>query len=205
MRAWWRAHITASPPCGDIPLRCSSITRKRTNSRPIRMHRRLLLLCSCVLAVTGCHTFKPVSIDEIAPGQTLRARVTGAYSDSLQAMIGLSEREFEGVVVERRTSSILIEIPVQQAFQGMRFQTLAQRVEIPDAALVEVATKELDRTRSYVAAGIAAVVLGAVIVTQLNKDSGGSQRPGPGSPQDAKVSIPLARLPLAAISWLWGR
>ena len=154
--------------------------------------QRSLLTCLCALVASGCYTFQPTGMDEVAPGQSVRARVTGTFADSLQTMIGRGDRVFEGVLVERQGSSSLLEIPVQQALQGMRFQTLSQRVEVPDAAVVEIENKELNRGRTYAGVAVAAVVLGAVIVMQINKDSGGAQRPGRGGPQDAKVSLSLA-------------
>ncbi|MDX1494507.1 MAG: hypothetical protein R3253_10635, partial [Longimicrobiales bacterium] len=79
---------------------------------------------------------------------------------------------------------------VQQELVGMRFRTLNQRVEIPTSAFVEVETKRLDKGRTIALAGVAAAVVGTVVIVQLNKDSGGGTLPGPGGgPVDAIVSL----------------
>lgn len=168
------------------------------------MHR-LLLPVALLVTATGCHTFQPASVGDVAPGQSVRVRVTGAFSDSLAPILQRDDsREFEAVVASREDSSLLLDVPVQQSLQGIRFQTLNQRVEVPTSAFVEVETKRLHKGRTIAAAGIAAAVLGAVVVYQLNKDSGGGTPPGGGGPVESVVSFDLLGLSLGG-GWLFGR
>jgi len=169
------------------------------------MHRLALSLV-VIFAATGCHTFQPTAIDEVAPGQAIRARVTGAYSDTLSAVLQRTDaREVEGRVVERIGTSMLLEVPVSRSLEGMRFQTLNQRIEIPDGAIQVVETKELDRLRTFGAAGIGAAIVIAIVVNQLSGETGGGDIPGPGSPSDGVVSADLFRVPVTALGWLVGR
>lgn len=170
------------------------------------MHRYFLAL-TALIAASGCHTFQPASVDVLAPGQTVRARVTGAFSDTLSTMLTRADaREFEGVVVESTGSSTFLDIPVEQGFEpGMRHQTLSQRVEIPDAAFVEIEIKELSRGRTLAAAGLAGAVIGAIVIHQLNKDTGGDNRPGTGGPQEAVISLGFPAIPLLGAGRLTGR
>ena len=147
--------------------------------------RRSLLTLLCVLATSACHTFRPVIVDDLAPGQIVRARITSAFADSLSPILMRDARDFEGVVVENNDSAILMDIPVEQTLTGLRFETLSQRVDIPDAAFVDLEIKELNRGRTFgVVAGIV-VAAGAFVLSQFNKQSGGASSGGPGGPADA--------------------
>ena len=168
------------------------------------MQRRLLTYL-CVLAASACHTFRPVTVDVLTAGQTIRARVTGAYSDSLSTILLRDARDFEGVVIESSGSTTLMEIPVEQAFQGMRLQTLNQRVEVPNGAFVDLEIKEFSRGRTLALMGIIGAAVGGAVAAQLNKRSGGSSRPGEGGPDDAIVPLPIISLPVGGITWIWGR
>lgn len=169
------------------------------------MHRSVLSLV-VIFAATGCHTFQPSTIDEVGPGQAIRARVTGAYSDTLSTMLQRADaRVVEGTVVERTGTSTLLEVPVNQSLEGIRFRTLSQRIAIPDGAIQVVETKELDRVRTFGAAGIGAALVIAIVVNQLSGESGGGDIPGGGGPVDAVVSTDLLTLPANALGWLFGK
>ena len=159
------------------------------------MHRSLLTIL-CVLATSACHTFRPVVIDELTAGQNIRARITGAFSDSLSPILLRDAREFEGIVVENSGSSLLMEIPVDQRLAGLRFETLSQRVEIPAAEFLDLEIKELDRGRTVLAIGFVVAAVGGFVLAQLNKRSGGGSSSGPGGPQDAIFPVPIG-----GISW----
>lgn len=167
---------------------------------------RFLLLLLAVVATSGCHTFQPVTVGELTPGTSVRARVTGAYADTLEALLQRDDaREIEGTVVSDAGSSVLLEVPVEQTLRGMRLSTLNQRVEIPTSAFVEVETKQLDRTRTFAVAGAAAAVLGTIVVVQLSKESGGSTNPGGGGPVEAVVSTDLVGSLLGGVRFLFGK
>ena len=164
------------------------------------MHRSLLMFL-CVFATSACHTYRPVVVDDLAPGQTVRARITGAFSDSLSAILLRDARDFEGVVVENAGSTILMEIPVEQTLAGMRLETLSQRVQIPDAAFVDVEIKELARGRTLGAVALVVAAVGGFVLAQFSKQSGGGSRGGPGGPQDAILPLPIISVPVAGIPW----
>ena len=170
------------------------------------MHR-ILVSIAAALAAAGCHTFQPASVGDLTPGESVRVRITGAFSDSLQATLpGEPVRELEGVVASDNGSSFYLDVPVQQELRGMRFETLNQRVQLPVSAVVEVETKRLDKGRTIIAAGAAVTVVGAVVALQLSKDGGGGTLPGgPGGPDDAIVSVDLLRATAGALGWLLGR
>ncbi len=166
------------------------------------MHRMLLAI-ALVLFGTGCHTFQPTSAGSVVPGEQIRVRVTGAFSDSLATLLNRDDaRTFEATVVSESSSSLFLDVPIQQDLRGMRFETLNQRVEVPTSAFVEMETKRLDKGRSLLAAGALAAAIGTWVIVELSKESGGGNLPGgPGGPVDAIVSIE----PWTAITRLLGR
>ena len=165
------------------------------------MHRSLPTLL-WVLTTSACHTFRPVVVDELISGQTVRARITGAFSDSLSPILLRDAREFEGVVIENAGSTVLMEIPVEQSLAGLRFETLSQRVEIPDAAFVGLEIKELDRARTFGAVALGVGALAGFVVAQFNKQSGGASGGGPGGPLDAIFPLPIISVPVVGIPWI---
>lgn len=169
------------------------------------MHR-LLLPIVLLAAATGCHTFQPASVGDLTAGQSVRVRVTGAFSDSLTSVLQTEDpRRFEAVVASREDSSFFLDVPVQQSLRGMRFETLHQRVEVPTSAFVELETKQLHKGRTIAAAGVAAAVIGTVVAYQLSKDSGGGTIGGGGGPVESVVSLRIFGLSLGGSGRLLGR
>ena len=168
---------------------------------------RSLLPLLLALALGGCHTYQPIPVRELAPGSDVRVRLSGAYADSLAAVLQRDDaRILEGTVVGAGGSSVLLEVPVEQSLRGMRLQTLNQRVEIPETAFLETESKELDRGRTFLAVGAAAAVASTIVVLQLTKDSGGSSNQGPGGgPVEAVVSTDLLGSLVGGVLHLLGR
>ncbi|MEM7417920.1 MAG: hypothetical protein AAF389_20700 [Gemmatimonadota bacterium] len=153
-----------------------------------------------IVALSGCYTFRPADAGDLSPGETVRVRVAGGYADSLSVLLQRPDgRLLEGSVVERDASAMLLEVQVSSELQGMRFEALNQRVEIPTTEVVEVELKELDKGKTYGVAALAAVAIAGIVVRQLNADGGGAQRPGTGGPQDAVVTSPGFQMP---VGWL---
>ena len=161
-----------------------------------------VLATLCVLATSACYTFRSVGIDELVPGLTVRARVTGAFSDSLSPILLRDARDFEGVVVENAGSSVFMDIAVDQPFTGMRREELNQRVEIPAAAFVDLEVKEFNRGRTIGVVALGVAALAAFVVAQFAKPSGGASGGAPGGPQDAILPLPIISVPVVGIPWI---
>jgi len=157
-----------------------------------------------VACTAGCHTFQPTSLSELTPGEDVRARVTGAFADSLSAILPGDARVVEGTFVEASGPAVLIDVPVMSSYQGMRLQTLNQRVEIPEDAFVDVERKHLSKSRTGLALGAVVAASASIIIAQLSGDTGGGVPPGGGGPVDAVVTTPSVSL-AAVLSWLWSR
>ena len=159
-----------------------------------------------LLASAGCHTFRPAELSEVVPGQDIRMRVTGAFADSLGAILQREDaRVVEGTVASDGPQSLMLDIMVSNELEGMRLETFSQRVEVPDAAFVDVEIKELSKPRTIGALAAVAGVATVVVISQFSGDSGGAQQPGPGRPVESGISIPLSSLPLRVLGGLLGR
>ena len=150
------------------------------------------------------HTFQPTSLAELTPGEDVRARITGAFADSLSAILPGDARVVEGTYVEATGSNVFIDVPVTSSYQGMRLQTLNQRVEIPEDAFTDLERKSLSKSRTGLALGAVVAASAAIIIAQLSGDTGGAALPGGGGPVDAVVVTPSVSL-ISALSWLWSR
>ena len=160
----------------------------------VPLRARGALAAAALLA--GCHSLQPVEVERLSPGNDVRVRVAGSYADSLDTVLFRDARVFEARVVENRGGALLLEIPVQEEFTGMELRSMAQRVELPRDAFLEVELKRLDRGRTLAAAAAAGAVVAAVAVAQLSGESGGDTGPGVPGPQDARLPRFLLRIPV---------
>ena len=149
---------------------------------------RAVLVAAALSSTSACYTFRPTSADELMVGQTVRARVSGVWADSLDAVIQRDARVFEATVVEDRGGALLMEIPIHLQGGPSTSGTLSQRVEIPDQAFVGLELKTLDRGRTGVTAGVVAIAVGALVLKQLSGKSGGEPDFGGPGPTESVLS-----------------
>ena len=171
----------------------------------IRTGALALLLSAGLLPLGGCYTFRPATADQATVGEDIRVRVSGEFSDSVAPLLGMDfVRVLEGEVVTDDSESLMLQVPVSSEFAGMRLETLSQRIQIPDAALVDVEIRELSRPRTFGALAVVAGAAAAIVITQFSGDSGGAQLPGPGRPVEEPVARPWFSIPVNLFSSLFG-
>ncbi len=169
------------------------------------LNAKLAWIIIAVVATAGCHTFTPTRLSDVTPGQEVRVRVSGAWSDTLSAVLLTDDaRVVEGAVIDVSSNAAMLEVPVNTELRGMRMESVAQRIEVPAGEIVDVELKELSKARTFGALGAVGIVLGTLVVSQLNQDSGGQNPPGGGGPEDAIVTFPLLRVPIGLLGGLLG-
>jgi hypothetical protein len=163
-----------------------------------------VLVAVLAAAASGCYTFQPTSAEGIGPGQDVRVRVTGAFADSLGPLLMRDDaRVIEGPIVAGDPTSVLMDVAVSSGLQGIRMETLNQRVEIPRNVMVDVETKELSKGRTYGLIAVAVAAGAAIAIAQLSGDSGGGNPPGGGGPVEAVIDAPSAPSGVSVpIGWL---
>src|SRR5919197_5552238 len=116
--------------------------------------RRLLVLLPFIGA---CYTYAPIDPATIAPGMSVRARVSAGTAQQLQPLLGGSDaRLLSGTLISVTADTFIVEVPsVMEAEIGSSFQTLHQRVSIPRSGLLELESRTLDRFKTTVVVGAA--------------------------------------------------
>lgn len=139
-----------------------------------------------LLACGGCYTYAPIESAAARPGMIVRARISANASERLAPVLGTDSRLLTGTVIEANAESMLVEVPIPaQAGLGSTSQTLHQRVSVARGDLVELEGRKLNRTRTALIVGAAAVVTAGAIKGAL--DSGpGLDRPPTGSGTDSR-------------------
>ena len=186
-------HPTDSSPTESLPA-------KRMMRRRGRLFLDSTWLTASLLLLAGCHTFTSSGIGEVSPGDVVRARVSGSFSDSLMQVLDGSDvgREVEGTVVEGTADAIVIDVAVTKGFQGMRRLDLNQRIRLPASELVSMESRRLDRGRSAIAVGGTVAGLAFVVAREFFGDAGGSQRPGTTGPLERRIRFVTISL---AVGW----
>src|SRR5919202_4732287 len=151
---------------------------------------RILALVLSLLA--GCYTYAPIDPGAVAPGTSIRVRVSGAGADRLEPLLGTSgARVLSGVFVDSRADTMIVQVPsVVAAEVGSSLQPLYQRVSIPRGDVLELETRRLNRGRTAALAGAAAVTITAAVVSAVRSDRGKEQLPGGGGPGESRVPAP---------------
>ncbi|HEV8365282.1 MAG TPA: hypothetical protein VGQ52_17325 [Gemmatimonadaceae bacterium] len=140
-----------------------------------------VLLALAAPLVTGCYAYTAAQPGAVAPGVTVRARITPAAGESVAPVLGTKQQVLTGKLISNARDTLILEVPaVMQAEIGSSLQTLHQRVSIPRSEIVFLEIRELDRTRTYGVVGGAAIVVGVLLYKALKGEPGSERLPGGG-------------------------
>jgi hypothetical protein len=171
------------------PQRCRRINRVR---RLERCRSLALGFALCAMA-SGCYSYIAVPPSGGTVGEQVRVRVSGGQAERLEPVLGMTDREIEGQLLEQSDSSIVLSVPLPlPATGGAALERAHQRIIIPRSDLQEVERRKLDKTRTSLLVGAGVVALATVIAAStgaIELGSGGSR----GSPNESRVP---ARAPL---------
>jgi hypothetical protein len=123
----------------------------------------------------------------------VRARVSATAAEQISPLLGGADaRVLTGKFIESSSGALLVEVPTMvPGRSGASAQSLYQRISIAPGQLVELESRQLDRAKTGLVVGAAAIVLGSGAYAAM-KGGPGLDRPPGGSSTDAKV--PLLRL-----------
>lgn len=152
---------------------------------------RLFTLASAAL-LAGCYGYTPAPVEDIRAGMTIRARVAEEPARELARLAGRSDpvAVVEGEVRGRAPDRVVLWWTVGTRDVGARRESLGQRVELPTEGIRTVEVRELDRTRTGVAAGAAAVGLGVLVAQFFGDDTGRSPDPRAPGPEEIRIPLP---------------
>jgi hypothetical protein len=148
---------------------------------------------SIITLLASCYTYTPVEPAAVRPGMDVRARVSPAASERIAPLLGGSDaRLLSGTLITNSSDTVIVEVPIVARTDASGVvQPLHQRVSIPRVDLRELETRKLDRFRTGVLAGSAAVIVGTIVFKAVQAESGKEKLPGDGG---SEVLIPLFRL-----------
>ena len=118
-------------------------------------------------------------------------RITAGTAEQIEPLLGRSDaRQLAGTVISTGADTLIVEVPTTTRLAGSgTFRTLNQRVSIPRAGLIEVESRSLNRTRTWIITGATAVIVGAVVLRATVENSGSGRGPG-GSPPELIPKMP---------------
>lgn len=125
-------------------------------------------------SLTGCYSYTPVGVEAVAPGESVRARITPEATGKLPETIAADEWRVEGEFLERDGGGFTLFVPTTVVRQGFFEQDLHERVRLSPGDVIELERRELDRSRTYVMAGVAAAAVVGIVVKTLTGKTGGN-------------------------------
>ena len=168
------ARRSASPP----------LSSERHLVRRSERYRRFALGCALCAISTGCYSYVTVPPGSGTVGEQVRVRVSGAQAERLEPVLGMTDREIEGQLLEQSDSSIVLSVPRPLAAEGgATFERAHQRVVIPRADLQEIDWRKIDKTRTSLLVGVGVVGVATAVAVAMGGieigsggDRGTSQR-----------------------------
>jgi len=135
---------------------------------PGRAARGAVALVLLVPQLTGCFQFVPVSRSDIPGGAEVSLGITDQGRVALAEPVGPGIRRLDGRVVENGDTSLVL------AVTSVRFIDLdvtmyrdGERVEIAHQHISEIRERRLSQSRSWIAAGLAAAGVAALLLISI--------------------------------------
>jgi hypothetical protein len=115
----------------------------------------------------GCYTYSVIDVAGAKPGMDVRARVSMATASQIGPSLGVSDaRLISGAVVDNQRDALTLKVPtVAAGTMGMQ-DGLFQQILINRGDVLELESKQLDRTKTRLVVG-AAIVAAAVVTATI--------------------------------------
>ncbi|TVR58841.1 MAG: hypothetical protein EA422_15590, partial [Gemmatimonadales bacterium] len=125
--------------------------------------RPFILALATLPLVAGCYTLQPVAAGDLMEGAEVRTWITADEAEALREVMPAGRRTLDGRVVriDPTDGSLLLSVPVGSTERSGVRRTLRQEIRIPEQGLLQVETRELDRTRTYLLVGGSVAAVGA--------------------------------------------
>ena len=163
--------------------------------RRLDRYRAVTSAIALCVALSACYSYSAVAVSTAPIGERVRVRVSGAEAERLEPVLGFTDREIEGELLEYADSSIALQVPLPLPPQdGGITERAHQRIIIPRADVQDVELRQLDKFRTTVlvgvgVAGVAVAIAAGTGAIQLG--SGGSR--GTGNESRTPPIVPLLR------------
>ncbi|MGH7638548.1 MAG: hypothetical protein ACREOK_12945 [Gemmatimonadaceae bacterium] len=117
-------------------------------------------------------------------------RVNAQTAEYIEPLLSRTDaRQIAGTVITAGVDTLVVEVPTTTQLAGSRtYETLHQRISIPRTGLLELERRTLNRTRTWLVTGAAAVIVGAIILN-ATVEGGGNQGGNGGSPPELRPPL----------------
>ena len=164
----------------------------------MRYSRKLSSLLAVLTFAGGCYSYHVVPVNEVAPGQDVRVRISAAEAVRLGELIERGDRSLDGRLLENSDSQVVLGISsVTQTTALTAVQDpsgqLFQRIAVPREGLLELEVRTLDKRRTGIMVGLLAAVSATVAYTQFNHQSAINEK-GKGGGQVIRIPVGLPLL-----------
>jgi hypothetical protein len=143
---------------------------------------RIAFPLSAALLFSGCFAYLPVTEPgQLEPGLSVRARVSPAAGARIAPLLGATDaRRLDGTLITQSTDTLIVEVPTVMTDTREFGRTPSQRVSILRSELLEIEVRRLDRVRTAVVVGSAAIIAGTLLARSLKGEPGKEPLPGGG-------------------------
>lgn len=155
----------------------------------MRHFRSLALAALLPLLSGGCYSYQTVRVEEVAPGASIRARLTAAEVERIQADLGRESRVVEGQVVHDEGSSFVLAVATRVAADGLGARRFETRLRLTKPEITEIEVRRLNRGRTAALVALGGAV--AAFVVSAAFDYGGIGAPGDGGKGGEAILIPI--------------
>ena len=143
-----------------------------------------------LLMSTGCYTYQPVRASDVVMGVKVRATVSASQAAELAPVLRNVTPQVTGTVSERDPESIMVDVALRGATQGMSQEVMYNRVRIPMTDLVSLEERKISTWRTAVVVGALAVGIGSAwAIVSDNQTS--ADKPGGGTDNAVRIRIPI--------------
>lgn len=125
-----------------------------------------LSVVTATLLTAACHTYTPVAGQSVAPGGTVRVRLTDTGAVAVAPSVGPYARAIEGRVGSVTDSTVVLAVTGLTRANGQDETWRGESVAVPRSGVADMAVPKLSRPRSWLLAGglmAGAAALGAVL------------------------------------------
>jgi len=167
-------------PAGDVPGRRSPALRG------------VVVACTAIALLAGCHTFAPAPLDSVRPGDQVRVRLAPGGRDRLERELFVEVRVLEGEVEWLEDGNLVLDVPWAVRETGFHSEQLTQQVDLEREEYFEVEQKVMDGLRTGLALAGGGAVAGVVLGRIIAGDTGGNTgQPGGGPAETVIVRLPV--------------
>jgi hypothetical protein len=120
--------------------------------------RTAVYVCTTVLLLNACFRYRPADLGAVPEGSRVRVQLTRQAFAALPEIPYQPGPRLAGTLVGRNGDELLVRVPITA--DALNGGMLGQQVAIPASGIVELESRELDRTRTAIAiaTGVAGVV-----------------------------------------------